>query len=151
MRINSLCRAPYLRNHISYDFHFMVLLFKMIIPSGDFFIFLKFSFSGLLGGNMVNVQNDKKILSVVLNISGIMHHMIIICGTKVQNDNISKRFIIFSKFWFFGCLGESKGKNNRKRLLHFKSQEPYIIRSWFMVHMCKRIISPGVFCSFSNF
>ena len=30
--------------------------------------------------------------------------------------------------------------------LHFISQEPYIIWSWFMVvHLCKGIISPGVF------
>ena len=82
----------------------------MIIPSGDFFIFLKFSFSGLLGGNMVNVQNDKKILSVVLNISGIMHHMIIICGTKVQNDNISQRFIIFFKILIFWVFRRIKGQ-----------------------------------------
>ena len=31
------------------------------------------------------------------------------------------------------------------------SQEPYIIWSWFVVHMCKRIISPGVFYIFPKF
>ena len=34
---------------------------------------------------------------------------------------------------------------------HFISQEPYIIWSWFMVFMCKRIISPGIFYIFSKF
>ena len=31
------------------------------------------------------------------------------------------------------------------------SQEPYIIWSWFVLHMCKRIISPGVFYIFPKF
>ena len=36
-------------------------------------------------------------------------------------------------------------------LLHFISQEPYIIGFWFKVHMCKRIIYPGFCYIFSNF
>ena len=35
------------------------------------------------------------------------------------------------------------------RLLHTISQEPYII--WFLVHMCKMMISPGVLFIFLNF
>ena len=38
--------GSYLRYHIS----FMLLVFKMIMPTGVFFIFSKFWFSGLLGG-----------------------------------------------------------------------------------------------------
>ena len=61
----------------------------------------------------------------------------------------------FSFFWYFhfsGCQarrwGGWKGKKwpkmtKKNCLLHFISQEPYIIWSWFMVHMCKRIIFPG--------
>ena len=71
------------------------------------------------------------------------------------NDNIPRRVFIFSKFWFFGLLGRSKGKNGPKwqKLwpLHFMSQESYIIWSWYMIHMCKRIISSGVFYIFSKF
>ena len=48
--------------------------------------------------------------------------------------------LIFPKFWFFRLLGRSKGKKWRSRL---SSHETYIIWSSFMVHMCKRIISPG--------
>ena len=33
-------------------------------------------------------------------------------------------------------------------LLNFISQEPCIISSWLMVHICKRMISPGVFFAF---
>ena len=62
-------------------------------------------------------------------------------------------FFIFSKFWFFGLLGGWKGKKwpkMTKKLcpLHVLSQKPYIIWSLFMVQMCKRIISQGVFYLF---
>ena len=60
-------------------------------------------------------------------------------------------FLIFSKFWFPGLLEGSRGKNGPKPCpLHFISQEPWIIWSWFMVHICERIISSGVFYIFPN-
>ena len=59
-------------------------------------------------------------------------------------------FFIFSKFWYFRLLGVSKGKKRPKItkrlcLSCLISQEPYIIWFSFMVHMCKRIMSPGAF------
>ena len=70
-------------------------------------------------------------MSVTLDISGTIHHMVVICGSQVQNDNISRGFIIFSKFSFLRLLGGSKEKmsHNDKKLcfLQFISQEPYII------------------------
>ena len=38
---NSVCRAPYLRNHTSYDFYLWYSCVKMIISPGVFFIFFK--------------------------------------------------------------------------------------------------------------
>ena len=35
--------------------------------------------------------------------------MIIIFGKLVQNDDISRCFYSFSKFWFFGLLGRGGG------------------------------------------
>ena len=65
-------------------FSFMVGMCKMIISSGVFFIFLKFWFSGLLGGKRVkNCQKWQKILLLTLHVSGNIHHMIVICGTQV--------------------------------------------------------------------
>ena len=48
-------------------------------------------------------------------------------------------FFIFARFTFFRFLRWSKGKKCPSCLM---SQEPYIIQSVFMVHICKRIISP---------
>ena len=35
--------------------------------------------------------------------------------------------------------------------IYHLSQEPYIVSLSFMVHMCKMIISPGLFFNFQNF
>ena len=66
-------------------------------------------------------------------------------------------FFIFSKLLIFWVVSGKKGQkmaqnNKKKTLLCLISQEPYIIWSSFMLHMFKRIISPGVsFTFFPNF
>ena len=53
------------------------------------------------------------------HISGNIHHKIVIYGTHVQNDNISRVFLIFSKFRFLVLL-VVKGKKmfqNEKKIL----------------------------------
>ena len=65
----------------------------------------------------------------------------------------------FSFFWnfdFFGLLGGKRTKiaQNEKYKLHVScviSQEQQSIWSWFLVHLCKMTISPGVFFIFWNF
>ena len=66
-------------------FSFTIFMFKMLIyTSRSFFHFFKKIFSGLLGGKRVkNSPKWHKILSAKLDISGTIHHMIIICGTAV--------------------------------------------------------------------
>ena len=79
-------------------------------------------------------------MSVVFHISGNIHHMIVIFGTHVENDDIPNAFIIFQKFEFSGCLGEGgrgggggvkwqKMDQNDKKfcLCHSISQEVYLI------------------------
>ena len=62
---------------------------------------------------------------------------------------------MFQKFDFPGCQGVKRqklAKNDQQfsvSCLIF--QEPYIIRSFFMVQICKRIISPGSFFIFSKY
>ena len=49
-------------------------------------------------------QNDKKIPSAALHISGIIYHMIAIYGTLVQNDIAMLFFnFIFQNSDFLGC------------------------------------------------
>ena len=79
-----------------------------------------------------------------------IYPMIVIC---IKFKMIRHFLNFFSKFLCFWVVKRVKGQKmtqNYKKLcpLQFISQEPYIIWSWFMVHMCKRIISLGVFYIF---
>ena len=62
--------------------------------------------------------------------------------------------VFYLFIFFFGLLGGDKrakkmAQDDKKfHLLHFISQEPYIIWLSFMVHLCKIMISPGVFFFF---
>ena len=103
------------------------------------------------------IQNKKKILWVLLHISGIIHCMIVIYGTHICKMIISPcLFLIFSKFWFFGLLGGIKGQktiqnDNKLSVLRSIFQEPYIVWLSFIVHMCRMITSQVVFFNFSKF
>ena len=82
-----------------------------------------------------NVQNDKKFCLL-----SSMDH---------------EQYIIFSKFRFSRLLWGVKGQNTAQNDIKiwsscYVSKEPYIIRLWFMVHMCKIMIFPGVFLCVSE-
>ena len=81
--------------------------------------------------------------------------MIIIFGTFVSNDDISRHFFHFFEIFIFHAVRRVKGQkmvqNDKKLcLLCPISQEPYITWLSFMVHMCK-IISPAGFVFFLFF
>ena len=136
LRKKSVCCTPYLSSHRSYNFY---LWYKCVywyyLHEFLSFFFKKFHLLCLISQKLYIIWS-----------SFVVHKckMIICAGA----------FFIFSKFWFFGLFGESKDKKwqNDKSicLLHFISQELYIIWSWFMLHMCKRIIYPGAFYIFSK-
>ena len=66
-------------------------------------------------------------------------------------------FIFFkTKFWYSGSLGKGGGSKRAKYGPNWQnilsiSQEPYIIWLWYLVHMCKMMISPANFSIFQNF
>ena len=159
--INYIRHTSYLRNSIAYDhnlwctsvkwcfFIFFFRFFVVFIFSGVFFIFSKFRFFGLLVG-----WKCKKKPKMTKNF---------VCGAPYLRNYISYDF----HFWytlhmiislgFYLCFqnfdwvckrvkGQKMAQNDKKlSLSHLISQEPYIIWSSFSVHMCKRIIFPGVF------
>ena len=82
--------------------------------------------------------------------------MIMIFGTLLQNDDISRTFFQFFKILIFGVVRRVKVQkmvqNDKKFCLsRIISQEPYIIWLSFMVHMHKMIISPSLCFIFSKF
>ena len=87
------------------------------------------------------------------HVSGTVYHMIIIFGHLCKMIIFLVDFFHFLKILIFrifrGEKGEKIAQNDKRFFLsHSLSQEPYIIWLSFMVHMCKMIISPGVFFHF---
>ena len=68
----------------------MITIFGTLVVNADtsrsfFFIFVKFSFFWAARGvkGQKTAQDDKKVLSVELHVSGNIHHMILINGPHV--------------------------------------------------------------------
>ena len=85
-------------------------------------------------------------MSVMLYISETMHHMIVIYGTFVWNDDISSHLFWFS--WLLGGESVKNGPKSEKNMYCSVSYKPYIIWFSFMVHICKVIVSPSIFFDF---
>ena len=62
--------------------------------------------------HMCKMIISKKTLSVTLHISGTIHHVIVIYGTLVENDNISRCFFHFLEVFIWGVKGQKMVHNN---------------------------------------
>ena len=78
---NYICHTPYPRNSIAYDHDFWFTCVKWYLWV-FFSFFCNFDFLGFyrVSGQKI-VQNDKKFCLLLLDISGTIHHMIVIYGT----------------------------------------------------------------------
>ena len=63
----------------------------------------------------------------------------VFCCTSLKWWHLQMLFSFFQNFSFLGCWGKCS---------HCISQELYIIWLWFLVHMCKMMISPAIFFLF---
>ena len=117
--------------------HSFVRFSRLMISPGVFFIFLKFWFSGLLGGVKVQ-KTDQKWQTIVHSIS--QEAYMIWCHlwhTSVKWWYLQTVFPFFQNVWFFWLLGGWKDKKwpkMTKKLCRscFISQEPYII--WLLIY-----------------
>ena len=104
---------------------FVVHKFKKMISPCIFFVLLKFWFFGLLVGEKgENGAKWQKILFVTLHISYILWLSFVIRKCKMITSPGFLKF--FSKFWFFGLLGESKSKKWPKMKKKLCCTAPYI-------------------------
>ena len=68
--------------------------------------------------------------SVAYHISGTIHHLIIICGTHVLNDDISMQFFsFFLNFRFLGCYGGKRAKISPKWKNNYICHTSYVRNS----------------------
>ena len=108
----SVCHTLYFRNYISYDLYiWYTCMYKRIISWAIFFIFFKILiFRIIRGGWSAGKWEWKgkkwpKMTKKFVHISGTIHHMIVIFGAHVWNDDISSKYFHFSKFWVLRFLG----------------------------------------------
>ena len=99
-------------------------------------------------GKMPDTQNENNYISCAISLEQYIADDHDFCYTCLKWWYLQG----FFHFWFlfFRVLGGKRAKNcprwlKKFCLLNFIPQELYIIWSWLMVHMCKRIICPGVF------
>ena len=139
MKNNYIRHALCLRNSIAYGHDFWYTCVKWWYLRVFFSLFWNFHFSGCVEGK--KTKNSPKwktaITSLTHHISGTVWHIIMIFGTLVWNDDISRRF--FHCFEIFIVQAVTGGGGGG---------EQYSIWSWFLRQLCKIMISPGVFSSF---
>ena len=157
---NYICYPRYLRNSIAYHHDFWCTCAKWwYLSLGVFFSFSKFLFFGLLGRvkGQKTIQNDKK--SCLLHSVSQEPYIIwlsLMVHLCIGNDNIFKCFFHFFKILIFRVVRRRlKGKKPSKMKKNSVWCTPYlrnhIIWLSFMVHICKMIISSGVFDIFLKF
>ena len=149
--------APYLRNSKAYYHEFSYTCVNWWYLQALFLVFWNFCVLGYYGVKGQKIaQNEKVTITLFMyHNSGTVKHMIMIFGTLVLNDDISRQFIHFFESFIFGAVRVIKGQKIAQNDKNFClscliSQERYIIWSSFVVHNCKMIITSGVFFIFSK-
>ena len=171
----SISQEPYIK-----WLSFKVQMCKIIISPGVFFNFKTLIFWVVWRAEMAkNDPKWQKFLSVAPYISGTIYRMIFIYGTRVCIKGYLHAFFpFFFKILIFKIIrgggggggsgrgrGEQKGEgggegrlkgqkmaqNDKKFCLsHSVSQELYIIWLWFLLHICKMMMSWANFFILQN-
>ena len=120
--------------------------FNFIFFSFSFSFFQNFDFPGCLilifwGIKEQKIaQNDKNCLSCLISQVPYIISLFVVHKCKMI---ISQGVFIFFKILILWVVRRVKGQKMAQ--IYFISQQPYIIWSWFMVHVCKRMVSPCFF------
>ena len=136
----------------------MVHICKMVMFPDVFFHFFEilifWAVKGVKGQKKPKMKNNNSICHApYLRNSRAYDHVFWYTGLKWWYLQV---FFQLFKILIFGVVvgvrWQKMVQNDKKFCLsHFISQEPYIIWLSSMVHMCKMIISPGIFFSFLKF
>ena len=146
--LHSISQKPYI-----VWLSFMVQMCKMIISLGFFSIWnfdflICRSWKGKKWPKMTNISVYHT-LYFRNHISYDLHLWYTCIYKRIISPAI---FFIFFKILIFGIIevnGQKMAQNDKNFLS--LSQELYIIWLWFLVHMCKMMISPANFFIFQNF
>ena len=115
----------------------------MILPGSFFHFFKVFIFQVVIGIKWQNGPKWQKILSRSISQEAYIWLYVLILMCTMITSPVA--LFISSKLWFLTLLGVKGQKmvQNDKKICwsHSVSHKPCIIWSWFLVHMCKMMIS----------
>ena len=142
MRNNSVCHAPYLRNHISYNCHLWYTSVEWCFFQ-CFCHFSKFWFFVFCVKGQKMTQNDKK-----FGLSSFMYQEPYLIWLLFVVHKCKMMISLGVFFHFFKILifqvvrrvEDQKMAQNVKKLSVCISQEPYYIWYLFRMRLCKKII-----------
>ena len=153
---NYIRQAQYLRNSIPCDHNFWYTCVKWWYLQALFFIFSKFWFSRVFSGvKWQEIVYIDKTFCPSRSISQEPYTILLPFVAHKCKMIIFPGFFHFIKISIFRVVRAVKKQkmspNDTKRCPSYRiSQEPYIIWSSFMVHFCKKIISPCICYIFSK-
>ena len=154
MRKNPVCHAPYLRNHVSYDFLFMVLTCKMMISPGVFFHFFKiltFCVVRVVKEKKI-VQNDKNSVFHAPYLRNLTLYDCHLCDASVKWWYLLE-FSSFSKILIFqvvsGVKGQKITQNDNCCASYFRKHTPYDCDFWYTLVKWWHLLM--LFSFFQNF
>ena len=142
---NYICRAPYLSSIWSWS---LVHFFKVMISPGGFYIFL-FLISIFWAVREIKGEKRPKIKN-----NYICHASYIKNSIAYDHDfwyTCVKWWYLQVIFHFFKRDKRAKNSPKWQKILSVTLHSSGTIGSSFMVHMCKMIISPGIFSIFAKF
>ena len=104
--------APYLRNSKAYYHEFSYTCVNWWYLQALFLVFWNFCVLGYYGVKGQKIaQNEKVTITLFMyHNSGTVKHMIMIFGTLVLNDDISRQYIHFFESFIFGAVRVIKGQ-----------------------------------------
>ena len=154
MTKNSVCHAPYLRNHTPYDCHLCYTNVEwqhLLLISSLFFKILHFLVIRRVKGQKMT-QNDKKLCP-----SGLISQEPYTIWSSFM-VHMCKRIIPVGVFKIFpnsnfqeqqwGKMAKNGQKRQKIMSLALHTQEADLIWLWFLVHMCNMMIISSNFFHF---
>ena len=138
--------------------HAVMVIFSTLMKnyniSGRFFHFLEILIFWAKNGvkRQKMAQNREKACPHC--IWGTIHAVVVIYGTLLQNYNTSRCFFHFLEILILWAKNGVKGQKwpkSRIELVRTVSQELHMLSWWFLVHLYKIIIPPGIFFIFWKF
>ena len=160
--MNFISQKPYIISQGCIWSWLMVHMYKRIISPGVFLYFFQILIFRINSGAKQQKMAWNYVRESTPYLSKHTSFDRVFCCTSLKWWHLQMLFSFFQNFGFLSCYnemgwgggrveGQRIVQNDKTNLSHSVSQELYLIWLWFLVHMCKMMISPAFFFFFFFF